>query len=147
MVARKDFQVPLAAAPRLDHLGGHDVHEDLGERPALRDRLQVIRRLVPDERRVEHQRQEEVVAVVDHDQLAERALLRRVIDEVLLGAVRPDVALERELARDDVLDRDLLVPAVAAVALVPRGSETSFAPQSAQRTSAAWFYGKPSGFC
>ena len=32
--------------------------------------------------------------------------------------MRADVALERELARDDVLDGDLLVPAVAAVALV-----------------------------
>ena len=67
---------------------------------------------------IEQQRQEQIEAVVDDMQLADGALLRRVIDEVLLGAVRADVALERELARDDVLDGDLLVPAVAAVALV-----------------------------
>jgi len=41
-----------------------------------------------------------------------------VIDQVLLGAVRADVPLEDELAGDDLLDRDLLVPAVSAVALV-----------------------------
>src|SRR5688572_903016 len=32
--------------------------------------------------------------------------------------MRPDVPLQRELARDDLLDRNLLVPAVAAVPLV-----------------------------
>jgi len=37
---------------------------------------------------------------------------------ILLGAVRADVALERELARDDLFDRDLLLPAVAAVLLL-----------------------------
>jgi len=42
-----------------------------------------------------------------------------VVDEVLLGAVRPDVPLERELPGDDFLDGNLLVPAVAAVTFVP----------------------------
>jgi len=40
-----------------------------------------------------------------------------VINEVLLRAVRADVSLQRELARDDLFDRDLLVPAVAAIFL------------------------------
>ena len=44
--------------------------------------------------------------------------MRGVVDEVFLGAVRADVALQRELARDDFLDGDLLVPAVAAVLLL-----------------------------
>ncbi len=34
----EDLHVPLAAAPWLDDLGGDDVDQDLGERPALRDR-------------------------------------------------------------------------------------------------------------
>src|SRR5215471_5111726 len=38
-----------------------------------------------------------------------------MVDEVLLRTVRTDVALEREFAGDDLLDRDFLVPAVAAV--------------------------------
>src|SRR6185295_3018010 len=42
----------------------------------------------------------------------------RVVDQVLLGAVRADVALQGELARDDLLDGNLLVPAVAAVLLL-----------------------------
>ncbi len=33
-------------------------------------------------------------------------------------AVRPDVALDREVSRDDFFDRDFLVPAVAAVLLL-----------------------------
>jgi hypothetical protein len=41
-----------------------------------------------------------------------------VVDQVLLGAVRADVAFERELACDDLLDGELLVPAVAAVTLI-----------------------------
>ena len=40
-----------------------------------------------------------------------------MVDEVLLGAVRADIALQRELARDDLFDGDLLVPAVATVLL------------------------------
>ena len=117
-VDAKHLQVPLAAAPRLDDVGGDDVDQDLGERAVFGIVLEVIRLVVPHEGRVEQQRQEQIVAVVDDQELADGALLRRVIDEVLLGAVRADVALERELARDDVLDGDLLVPAVAAVALV-----------------------------
>jgi hypothetical protein len=38
-----------------------------------------------------------------------------VVKQVLFRAVRADIALERELARDNFLDRDLLVPAVAAL--------------------------------
>src|SRR3954453_2945986 len=112
------FEVPLAAAPRLDHFGGDDVDQDLGEGTALRVPLEVIRRLVPFEARVEHHRQEQIVAVVDDDELPARALQGGVIDEVLLRAVRADVALEGELARDDAFDGDLLVPAVAAVLLL-----------------------------
>ena len=80
--------------------------------------FEVIGGLVPREARVQHHRQEQVVAVVDDDELAAGALERRVVDEVFLGAVGADVALQRELARDDLFDRDLLVPAVAAVALL-----------------------------
>ena len=74
--------------------------------------------LLPREVRVEHQRQEQVVAIVDDDELAARPLDRRVVDQIFLRAVGADVAFERELARDDFLDRDLLVPAVAAVLLL-----------------------------
>ena len=41
-----------------------------------------------------------------------------MVDEVLLGALGADVALQREFLGDDLLDGDLLVPAVPAVALV-----------------------------
>ena len=41
-----------------------------------------------------------------------------MVDEILLGAVGPDIAFEGELARDDLLDRNLLVPAVATVLLL-----------------------------
>ena len=96
--------------------------------------FEVVGRLVPAEVRVEHQRQEQVVAVVDDDQLAAGTLQRGVVDQVFLGAVRADVALQRELARDDFLDRDLLVPAVAAVASPRRAApDTSLAPHSAHR--------------
>src|SRR5919201_1173206 len=54
----------------------------------------------------------------DVDDLAAGALDGGVIDEVLLGAVRADVALQRELARDDLFDGDLLFPAVATVFLL-----------------------------
>ena len=80
--------------------------------------FEVVGRLVPAERRVEHQRQEQVVAVVDHDQLAAGTLLGRVVDQVFLRALGADVALDRELAGDDLFDRDFLVPAVAAVFLL-----------------------------
>ena len=79
--------------------------------------FEVVGRLVPAEIRIEHHRQEQIVPVVDDDQLTAGALQRRVVDQVLLGAVRADVALQRELARDDLFDGDLLVPAVAAVLL------------------------------
>src|SRR4029453_1980010 len=39
-----------------------------------------------------------------------------MIDEVFLGAVRADVALQGELTCDDLFNRNLLVPAVATVA-------------------------------
>ena len=77
--------------------------------------------LVPAEARIQHQRQEQVVPVVDDDELPAGALQGGVVDEVLLRAVRADVALERELARDDLFDGDLLVPAVAAVLLLAAG--------------------------
>ena len=112
----EDFEVPLAAAPRLDHLSGDDVHEDFGERAAFGIAFEVVGGFVPRKAGVEHHRQEQVVAVVDDDQLAAGALQGGVVDEVFLRAVRADVALERELAGDDLFDRDLLVPAVAAVA-------------------------------
>ena len=109
--------MPLAAAPRLDDLGGDDVHQDFGECPPFGVAFQVIGGLVPAEVRVEHHRQEQIVAVVDDDDLAAGPFDGGVVDQVLLGAVRADVALERELAGDDLLDRDLLFPAVPAVAL------------------------------
>ena len=34
--------MPFAAAPRLDDLGGHHVHENLGEAPAFRIALEVV---------------------------------------------------------------------------------------------------------
>src|SRR4051812_22400927 len=117
----KDLQVPLSATPRLDDFGRQDVDEELGEAAAFRIVLEVVGRLVPGEVRVEDQRQEQIEAIVDDHQLPARALHRRVVDEVLLGAVSTDVALEGELPRDDFLDRDLLVPAVAAVLLLAAG--------------------------
>jgi hypothetical protein len=69
----------------------------------------VIRRVVPREGRIERQREEQVVAVVDDDQLPAGALERRVIDQVLLRALRADVTLQNELLGDDFLDGDLLV--------------------------------------
>ena len=99
--------------------------------------LEVVGRLVPREARVEHHRQEQVVAVVDDDQLAAGTLEGRVIDQVLLRAVGADVALERELAGDDLLDGDLLVPAVAAIPLLAarlgdflRAAQRTLAPGS-----------------
>ena len=41
-----------------------------------------------------------------------------MVDQVFLRAVGADIALQHELAGDDLLDRDLLVPAVAAIPLV-----------------------------
>ena len=83
--------------------------------------LEVVGRVVPGEGGVERQREEQVVAVVDDDELAAGALEGRVVDQVLLGAVGADVALQREFLGDDFLDGDLLVPAVRAVALVAAG--------------------------
>src|SRR5687767_6800021 len=107
--------MPFAATPRLDHFGGHDVDQQFGKRAALGVAVEVIRRIVPGKVRINRHRQEQVVAVVDDDDLPDRAFLRRVVDEILLRAMGPNVALQRELAGDDLLDRDLLVPAVAAV--------------------------------
>src|SRR6266542_823675 len=114
----ENFEVPLAAAPRLYHLSRNDVHEDLGEGPPFGIPFEVVGRLVPRERGVEHHRQKQVVSIVDHDELTAGTLHRGVVDEIFLSAVRPDVALEREFAGDDLFDGDLLVPAVAAVPLL-----------------------------
>ena len=43
----ENFEVPFAAAPRLDDLSRDDVDEDLGERPAFGIALEVIGGLVP----------------------------------------------------------------------------------------------------
>src|SRR3954467_11188206 len=111
--------MPLAAAPGFDHFGGDNVHEDLGERASFRIPFEVIGGLIPREGRVNHHRQEQDVAVVDDDELAAGAFLRGVVDQVLFSAVGADIAFERELARHNLFDRDLLVPAVATVLLVP----------------------------
>ena len=110
--------MPLAAAPRLDHVGRDDVDQHVAERPAFRVVLEVIARLVPRERGVERRRQEQVIPVVNDDDLGDGRLLGRVKDEVLFSVLGADVALERELAGDDFLDRDLLVPARPTLALV-----------------------------
>src|SRR5262245_12609698 len=117
----EDFHMPFAPAPRLDDLGGHHIHQDLGEDATLGIALEVIGRLVPAEVRIEHEREKQVVPVVDDDQLATGALERRVIDQVFLGAVRADVTLQRKFAGDDFFDGDLLVPAVATVLLLALG--------------------------
>src|SRR5688500_2373064 len=109
----EDLHVPLPPAPGLDDVADDYVDEDLGEGAALGIPLEVIGLLVPPERRIEQHRQEQVEPVVHDDDLPAGALLGGVIDEVFLGAVGPDVALEDELLRDDLLDGDLLVPAVA----------------------------------
>src|SRR5712691_3747673 len=92
----EDFHVPFAAAPRLDDLGRDDVDQELREEPSFRVALEMIGRIVPPEIRIERQGQEQVVSVVDDDQLSAGALERRMVDEVLLRAVRADVALQRE---------------------------------------------------
>src|SRR4030095_5099712 len=43
------FEVPLSAAPRLDDVGGDDVHQDFGKRAVFGIVLQVIGLVVPDE--------------------------------------------------------------------------------------------------
>src|ERR1044071_4979405 len=114
----KHLEMPLAATPWLDDFRGHDVDQDLGERPPFRVAVEVIGGLVPAEVGIHHHREEQIVAVVHHDDLAGGAFDRRVVDQILLGAVRADIPLQRELAGDDLLDRDLLLPAVAAVAFL-----------------------------
>src|SRR6185503_4695883 len=111
----ENFHVPLPAAPRLDDFGRDAVDQNLGKLAPFRVAFEMVRRLIPAEIRVEHQGEEQVVAVVHDNQLAARPLLRGMVDQIFFGAVRPDVALEGELAGDDFLDRDFLVPAVAAV--------------------------------
>ena len=110
--------MPFPAAPRLDDFGGDDVDQELGEQPAFGIALEMIGRIVPAEIRIEHQRQKQIVPVVDDNQLAAGAFEGRMVDEVFFGAVRADVAFEGELARDNFFDGDLLVPAVAAVLLL-----------------------------
>src|SRR6185503_5973701 len=110
--------MPFAATPWLDDLGGDDVHEHLGEAAAFGIALKVIGRLIPPEIRVKNHRQKQIVAIVHDDDLPARTFDRRVVDQILLGAVCADVTLERELTRDDLLDRDFLFPAVSAVPLL-----------------------------
>src|SRR5436190_902264 len=69
------LEVPLSAAPRLDDIGRDDIHEDLGKGSALGIVLEVVRLVVPDERRVEQERQKQIVAIVDHLELADWPLL------------------------------------------------------------------------
>jgi len=109
--------MPLAPAPRLDDFGGDDVDQNLPETPTFRVALEVIRLLFPRKIRVEEHRQEQVVPIVDHDNLAAGTLDGGMVDEVFLGAMRADIALECELARDDFLDGDLFFPAVATIPL------------------------------
>src|SRR5690606_4846137 len=121
--------------PGFDDVSGDDIDDDLGKAAVLGILLEVVGRVVPVEDRVEQQRQEQVVAVVDHLELGDRTLLRRVEDEVLLGTLGADVALDRELAGDDVFDRDLLLPALAAVTFVAArvGDFTRAAQRAPQR--------------
>ena len=110
--------MPFPPAPGLDHLGCHDIDEDLGEGSPLRIAIEMVGGLIPPEVRIQDHREKQIVTVVDDENLAARPLDCRVIDQVLLGAVSADVPLERELPGDDLLDGDLLFPAVSAVALL-----------------------------
>jgi hypothetical protein len=110
--------VPLAAAPGFDDFRGDDVDEDLREGTAVRIAVEVVRGVIPAESWEKDERQEQVEAVVDDEQLPAGALDGRVVDEVLLGRVRADVAFQGEFAGDDFLDGDFLVPAVPAVFLL-----------------------------
>src|SRR5262249_60808522 len=92
----------------------------------------MVRGLVPAEMRVEYHRQEQIVPIVDDDDLAAGAFDRRMIDQVLLRAVRADIALERELTGDDFLDRDFLFPAVSTVPLL--AARLGHLLRAAQRT-------------
>src|SRR5688572_17277376 len=109
--------MPLPAAPWLDDFGRDHVNQQLCEGTALGISLEVIGGLVPREVGIQRHRQEEIVAIVDHDEHAARALLGGMVNQVLLGAVRPNVAFERKLTGDDLFDGNLLVPAVATVPL------------------------------
>src|SRR5438876_9489322 len=80
----EDLEMPFAAAPRLDHFGRDDVDENLGKDAAFGIAFEMVGRLVPAEIRIERQRQEQIVAVVEDDQLTARPLQRRMINEVLL---------------------------------------------------------------
>src|SRR4030095_707590 len=82
--------------------------------------------VLPAKRRVEEHRQEQIESVVEDLHLADRAFLRRVVDEILLRAMRPDVTLQCELARDDVFNGDFLVPAVVTVARFAAGFRDLF---------------------
>src|SRR4029453_5791964 len=108
--------MPLAAAPRFDDIGRENVDENLAERTLLRVVVEVIRLIVPAERRIEQDRQKQIVPVVDDLDLADRTTLRRVEQQLFFGVLGADVPLERELARADFFDGNLLFPARAAVA-------------------------------
>src|SRR4051812_38957415 len=97
----EDLQVPLPATPGLNDLGCDDIHENFGKAAAFGISLEVVRLFVPAKIGVEHDRQEQVIAVVDDDDLAAGSLDGRVINQVFLGAVRTDVALECKLPGDD----------------------------------------------
>src|SRR5215211_6161243 len=77
----EDFQVPLAAAPGFDDFRSDDVDEDLREGTAVRIAVEVVRWVIPAERWEKDERQEQVEAVVDHEQLPAGALYGRVVDE------------------------------------------------------------------
>src|SRR5438045_4080757 len=75
----------------------------------------MLGRFVPREVRVQHQRQKQIVPIVDDDELSAGPFLRGMVYEVFFRAVRTDVTLQGEFARDNFLNGDFLVPAVAAV--------------------------------
>src|SRR5262252_9152395 len=61
----EDFHVPLTAAPRFDDLGGDHIDQQLREQPSLRVALEVVCRVFPREVGIQHQREEQIVPVVD----------------------------------------------------------------------------------
>ena len=49
LIDRNDLQVPLASAPGLDDLGGHDIDQDFRKCPPFRVAVQMVGGLVPAE--------------------------------------------------------------------------------------------------
>src|SRR5829696_5332324 len=75
----EDLQVPLAAAPGFDDFGGDDVHEDLREGTAVGIAVEVVRGVIPAEGWEKDEREEQIEAVVDYEQLPAGALDGRVV--------------------------------------------------------------------